>query len=139
VVDGDVIDLGDRAFEVLHLPGHSPGWIGPWDAASATRSRWTPSTTDRCAHLRSPARVDLDRGDPRDAPGRQPASAQRWRHLGVDDDEPPGAQPVLKERRRRPQGRDEPPDTLVVPDLDLGLGVGLDLVLGRSCAQRGRR
>jgi glyoxylase-like metal-dependent hydrolase (beta-lactamase superfamily II) len=23
--EGDVIDLGDRAFEVLHLPGHSPG------------------------------------------------------------------------------------------------------------------
>lgn len=26
--EGDVIDLGDRAFEVLHLPGHSPGSIG---------------------------------------------------------------------------------------------------------------
>lgn len=25
---GDVIDLGDKAFEVLHLPGHSPGSIG---------------------------------------------------------------------------------------------------------------
>ncbi|MDF1750073.1 MAG: MBL fold metallo-hydrolase [Alphaproteobacteria bacterium] len=25
---GDVIDLGDRQFEVLHLPGHSPGSIG---------------------------------------------------------------------------------------------------------------
>ena len=34
--DGDVIDLGDRAFEVLHLPGHSPGSIGLWDAASGT-------------------------------------------------------------------------------------------------------
>ena len=32
--DGDVIDLGDRAFEVLHLPGHSPGSIGLWDPAS---------------------------------------------------------------------------------------------------------
>jgi glyoxylase-like metal-dependent hydrolase (beta-lactamase superfamily II) len=29
---GDVVDLGDRAFEVLHLPGHSPGSIGLWDA-----------------------------------------------------------------------------------------------------------
>jgi glyoxylase-like metal-dependent hydrolase (beta-lactamase superfamily II) len=34
--EGDVIDLGDRAFEVLHLPGHSPGSIGLWDAASGT-------------------------------------------------------------------------------------------------------
>ncbi len=32
--EGDVIDLGDRAFEVLHLPGHSPGSIGLWDAAT---------------------------------------------------------------------------------------------------------
>jgi glyoxylase-like metal-dependent hydrolase (beta-lactamase superfamily II) len=36
VVEGDVIDLGDRAFEVLHLPGHSPGSIGLWDAARGT-------------------------------------------------------------------------------------------------------
>lgn len=28
VDEGDVIDLGDRVFEVLHLPGHSPGGIG---------------------------------------------------------------------------------------------------------------
>ena len=34
LVDGDVIDLGDRAFEVLHLPGHSPGSIGLWDERS---------------------------------------------------------------------------------------------------------
>lgn len=26
--NGDVIDLGDRAFEVVHTPGHSPGGIG---------------------------------------------------------------------------------------------------------------
>ncbi|WP_419846386.1 MBL fold metallo-hydrolase [Candidatus Poriferisocius sp.] len=29
--EGDTVDLGDRAFEVLHLPGHSPGSIGLWD------------------------------------------------------------------------------------------------------------
>jgi glyoxylase-like metal-dependent hydrolase (beta-lactamase superfamily II) len=32
--DGDVVDLGDRAFTVLHLPGHSPDSIGLWDAAT---------------------------------------------------------------------------------------------------------
>jgi glyoxylase-like metal-dependent hydrolase (beta-lactamase superfamily II) len=31
VAEGDRIDLGDRSFEVLHLPGHSPGCIGLWD------------------------------------------------------------------------------------------------------------
>lgn len=36
VADGDVIDLGDRSFEVLHLPGHSPGSIGLWESASGT-------------------------------------------------------------------------------------------------------
>ena len=29
--DGDRIDLGDRTFTVLHLPGHSPGGIGLLD------------------------------------------------------------------------------------------------------------
>jgi glyoxylase-like metal-dependent hydrolase (beta-lactamase superfamily II) len=26
--DGDIIDLGNRSFEVIHTPGHSPGGIG---------------------------------------------------------------------------------------------------------------
>jgi glyoxylase-like metal-dependent hydrolase (beta-lactamase superfamily II) len=30
--DGDVIDLGDRHFEVVHTPGHSPGGIALWEA-----------------------------------------------------------------------------------------------------------
>ena len=29
-----MIDLGNRVFEVLHLPGHSPGSIGLWQAAT---------------------------------------------------------------------------------------------------------
>ncbi len=32
--EGEVIDLGDRHFEVIHLPGHSPGGLGLWEAAS---------------------------------------------------------------------------------------------------------
>ena len=34
VRDGDVIDLGDRVFEVIHTPGHSPGGIALWEAAT---------------------------------------------------------------------------------------------------------
>lgn len=34
--EGDVIDLGNRHFEVLHLPGHSPGSIGLWEARTGT-------------------------------------------------------------------------------------------------------
>ena len=36
VNEGDRIDLGDRAFEVLSLPGHTPGSIGLWDADDGT-------------------------------------------------------------------------------------------------------
>jgi glyoxylase-like metal-dependent hydrolase (beta-lactamase superfamily II) len=36
VGEGDVIDIGDRQFEVLHLPGHSPGSIGLWEAETGT-------------------------------------------------------------------------------------------------------
>ncbi|MBV5336323.1 MBL fold metallo-hydrolase, partial [bacterium] len=34
LADGDVIDLGDRRFEVIHAPGHSPGSIALWEAAA---------------------------------------------------------------------------------------------------------
>ena len=34
--EGDVIDLGDRALTVLHLPGHSPGSIGLWEEKTGT-------------------------------------------------------------------------------------------------------
>jgi glyoxylase-like metal-dependent hydrolase (beta-lactamase superfamily II) len=33
---GDVVDLGDRAFEVVHTPGHSPGGIGLFERATGT-------------------------------------------------------------------------------------------------------
>jgi glyoxylase-like metal-dependent hydrolase (beta-lactamase superfamily II) len=32
--DGDIVDLGNRHFQVLHLPGHSPGSIALWEAAA---------------------------------------------------------------------------------------------------------
>lgn len=32
--DGDVVDLGDRTFEVVHTPGHSPGGIALFEQAT---------------------------------------------------------------------------------------------------------
>ncbi|MGB0505608.1 MAG: MBL fold metallo-hydrolase [Pikeienuella sp.] len=34
--EGDVVDLGDRAFQIMHLPGHSPGSIALYDARDQT-------------------------------------------------------------------------------------------------------
>ena len=34
IEDGDVLELGDRHVKVLHTPGHSPGSIALWEAAS---------------------------------------------------------------------------------------------------------
>jgi glyoxylase-like metal-dependent hydrolase (beta-lactamase superfamily II) len=34
LVGGDVVDLGDRRFEVVHTPGHSPGCIGLFESAT---------------------------------------------------------------------------------------------------------
>lgn len=33
---GDVVDLGGRVFAVIHTPGHSPGGIALWEAATGT-------------------------------------------------------------------------------------------------------
>ena len=32
--DGDGVDLGNRHFQVIHTPGHSPGGIALWEAAT---------------------------------------------------------------------------------------------------------
>src|SRR5580698_807447 len=34
LTDGDLLDLGDRSWEVLHAPGHSPGSICLWEPRS---------------------------------------------------------------------------------------------------------
>ena len=34
--EGDLVDLGDKRYQVLHLPGHSPGGIGLFEEATGT-------------------------------------------------------------------------------------------------------
>lgn len=34
LADGDIIDLGDRRFEIIHTPGHSPGGIALYEKAT---------------------------------------------------------------------------------------------------------
>lgn len=36
VEEGTIVDLGNRKFEVLHLPGHTPGSSGLWDSRTGT-------------------------------------------------------------------------------------------------------
>jgi glyoxylase-like metal-dependent hydrolase (beta-lactamase superfamily II) len=36
VSEGDIVETGDREFEVLHLPGHSPGSIALWERSSGS-------------------------------------------------------------------------------------------------------
>jgi glyoxylase-like metal-dependent hydrolase (beta-lactamase superfamily II) len=36
VHEGDVVSTGDRSFDVWHLPGHTPGEIGLWEAETRT-------------------------------------------------------------------------------------------------------
>ncbi|MFN8233206.1 MAG: MBL fold metallo-hydrolase [Actinomycetota bacterium] len=34
VADGDLVDLGDRSFVVVHVPGHTPGSVALWEEAT---------------------------------------------------------------------------------------------------------
>jgi glyoxylase-like metal-dependent hydrolase (beta-lactamase superfamily II) len=34
--DGMRVDTGDRSFEILHLPGHSPGSMALWEERTGT-------------------------------------------------------------------------------------------------------
>jgi glyoxylase-like metal-dependent hydrolase (beta-lactamase superfamily II) len=48
VAEGDMVDIGNRSFEVLHLPGHSPGSIGLWRRRPVRCSPAMRSMTGRC-------------------------------------------------------------------------------------------
>ena len=56
--EGDAIDLGDRHFEVLHLPGHSPGSIGLWEAKTGIffsgDAIYDGPLSDQCYHSHIP-------------------------------------------------------------------------------------
>ena len=36
VDEGDHVSIGNRSFEVMHLPGHSPGSVGLWESETGT-------------------------------------------------------------------------------------------------------
>lgn len=36
LADGEILDLGNRQWEVIYTPGHSPGGIALWEAATQT-------------------------------------------------------------------------------------------------------
>ena len=58
VTEGDVVDIGNRSFEVLHLPGHSPGSIGLWEAKTGTLfsgdAIYDGPLSDQCYHSHIP-------------------------------------------------------------------------------------
>jgi glyoxylase-like metal-dependent hydrolase (beta-lactamase superfamily II) len=67
IEEGDVVDLGDRSFEVLHLPGHSPGSIALWEKASGILFSgdviydgdlaWDNTDSDIADYIRSAERI----------------------------------------------------------------------------------
>lgn len=56
--EGDVVDLGDRAFEVLHLPGYTPGSIGLWDRESGVLFSGAALYEELCAQNRESCVMD---------------------------------------------------------------------------------
>jgi hypothetical protein len=69
VEEGDIIDLGNRRFEVLHLPGHSPGSDIPLYIKTMRRLEMLPARIVHAGHdasfdgrrLSELARAYLDR------------------------------------------------------------------------------
>jgi glyoxylase-like metal-dependent hydrolase (beta-lactamase superfamily II) len=80
--DGDVIDLGDRQIEIIHVPGMTPGSIALWE--KATGSLFTSDTLfdDPSPALRSKYRPIPRPPDPQRAAVRA-ANLQRLRALPV--------------------------------------------------------
>src|SRR5215217_2469504 len=100
LAEGDAVDLGDRRFAVLHLPGHSPGSIG-----------LSMGGGGRVALLRR-------RRLRRPAPGR--AARLRRRRLRANHAAAAGAAGERRARRARPELRRAAParDRRAVPGLE---------------------
>jgi len=75
--DGDVIDLGGRAIEVMHVPGMTPGSLVLWE--KATGSLFTSDTLfdDPAPELRTKYRAVPEASDP----GRRGAQTANLRRL----------------------------------------------------------
>ncbi len=56
LADGDEIRLGDRTFEVLHVPGHTPGSIALWDERSGALFTGDTVYVDDAVHAEDPGR-----------------------------------------------------------------------------------
>ena len=109
VDEGDVVSIGNRHFEVLHLPGHSPGSVGLWEAATGT-------SVLRRRGLRRP-------------PARHAAGVRRGEllpHHGAADDAPGHRRPCGARAELRPGAARR-----AVPDLP---GGAIGKVAGRSGA-----
>ena len=68
--DGDLIDLGDRQLEIIHVPGMTPGSIALWE--EATGSLFTSDTLfdDPSPALRAKYRPMFTPPDPQGRAGR---------------------------------------------------------------------
>ena len=92
--EGDIIDLGDRHFEVLHLPGHSPGSIGLWEAATGIffsgDAIYDGPLSDQCYHSNVPTYLQtmerLRRIKPRIVHGGHFPSFDGARYLALIDE-----------------------------------------------------
>jgi glyoxylase-like metal-dependent hydrolase (beta-lactamase superfamily II) len=68
--EGDVIDLGGRTIEVLHVPGMTPGSIVLWEKASGSLFTSDTLFDDPTPRLREKYRASSDAGDPQQRAAR---------------------------------------------------------------------
>ena len=94
VRDGDVIDLGDRAFTGVHLPGHTPGSLNLHDAGAGLLLSgdvvYEGGLIDSCAGsdvaaYRSSMQRLLDLDVERVLPGHGPVLTRQQLHAIADD------------------------------------------------------